>query len=64
MDVILGFVVGLGVAASGVAAVRLLRPPKRVLCPEGHAMQAALHAATATLPHLRRGLTAESGSTC
>jgi two-component system LytT family sensor kinase len=62
VDVILGFVVGLGVAASGVAAVRLLRTPKRVLSPEGHAMQAALHAATATLPHLRRGLTAESAS--
>ena len=62
VDVILGFVVGLGVAASGVAAVRLLRTPKRVLSPEGHAMQAALHAATATLPHLRRGLTAESAA--
>jgi two-component system LytT family sensor kinase len=62
MDVLLGFVVGLGFAASSVAAVRLLRTPKRVLSPEGHAMQAALHAAAATLPHLRRGLTAESAS--
>jgi two-component system, LytTR family, sensor kinase len=62
VDVVLGFVVGLGVAASSIAAVRLLRSPKRVLSPEGHAMQAALHAATATLPDLRRGLTAESAS--
>ncbi len=60
MDLILGFVVGLGVAASAVAGVRLLRGPKRVLSPEGQAMQSALHAAAATLPHLRRGLTAES----
>jgi LytS/YehU family sensor histidine kinase len=50
VDVILGFVVGLGVAASGVAAIRLLRMPKRVLSPEAHAMQAALHAGAA--PHL------------
>jgi len=62
VDVILGFVVGLGVAASGVAAIRLLRMPKRVLSPEAHAMQAALHAAAATLPDLRRGLTAESAA--
>jgi two-component system LytT family sensor kinase len=62
MDLILGFVVGLGVAASGIAGVRLLRTPKRVLSPEGQAMQAALHAAAATLPHLRRGLTAESAA--
>jgi two-component system, LytTR family, sensor kinase len=60
MDLILGFLVGLGVAASAVAGVRLLRGPKRVLSPEGQAMQSALHAAAATLPHLRRGLAAES----
>ena len=60
VDVVYGFVVGLAVAASVVAAVRLLRTPRRVLSPEGSAMQAALHAATATLPHLRRGLTRDS----
>ncbi|HEY8860042.1 MAG TPA: histidine kinase, partial [Gaiellales bacterium] len=42
--------------------IRLLRMPKRVLSPEAHAMQAALHAAAATLPDLRRGLTAESAA--
>src|ERR671923_2292365 len=62
MDVMLGFVVGLGVAASAVAAFRLLSMPRRVLSPEGHAMQAALHAATATLPDLRRGLSAGSAA--
>jgi two-component system, LytTR family, sensor kinase len=62
MDVILGFVIGVGVAASALAAIRLLRMPKRVLSPEGHAMQAALHAATATLPDLRRGLSAYSAA--
>jgi two-component system, LytTR family, sensor kinase len=33
---------------------------RRVLAPESAAMQGALHAAAGTLPHLRRGLTAES----
>ena len=60
VDVFLGFVAGLAVAASVAAVVKLLRMPRRVLSPEGHAMQAALHAATATLPDLRRGLSAET----
>jgi two-component system, LytTR family, sensor kinase len=60
VDVFLGFVAGLAVAASAAAGVKLLRMPRTVLSPEGHAMQAALHAATATLPHLRRGLTPET----
>jgi two-component system, LytTR family, sensor kinase len=60
VDVVLGVFIGLGLAASGWGAVRLLAGPRRVLSPEGHAMQAALHAATSTLPHLRRGLGRES----
>ena len=60
MDVVLGVLIGLGLAASGWAALRLLSGPRRVLSPEGQAMQAALHAATATLPHLRRGLSRET----
>src|SRR3954454_4173629 len=56
MDGALGFLVGLAVAASIVAALRLARAPRRILSPEAQAMQAALHAATATLPSLRRGL--------
>jgi two-component system LytT family sensor kinase len=34
--------------------------PRKVLAPGDEAMRAALHAATATLPHLREGLSAES----
>ena len=60
MEVILGVLIGLGLAASLVAVGRLVARPRRVLSPEGHAMQAALHAATSTLPHLRRGLSTES----
>jgi two-component system, LytTR family, sensor kinase len=60
VDVLLGVCIGLGLAASVWAALRLISGPRRVLSPEGAAMQAALHAATATLPALRRGLSAES----
>lgn len=59
MDVALGVVLGIVVAVSVGAGARLLLAPRRVLSPQGQAMQAALHAATATLPHLRGGLTAE-----
>jgi two-component system LytT family sensor kinase len=57
LDVALGFLLGLAVAASALAAVRLLAGPRRVLSPEAQAAQDALHAVTATLPHLRQGLT-------
>jgi two-component system LytT family sensor kinase len=60
VDVVLGVVIGLGLAASAWAASRLIAGPRRVLSPEGVAMQAALHAATATLPHLRTGLSSDS----
>jgi two-component system LytT family sensor kinase len=40
------------------AASRFISSPGTVVSDEGQAMRAALHAATATLPHLRRGLTA------
>jgi two-component system LytT family sensor kinase len=62
VDVALGFVLGVVVALSVGAALRLLLAPRRVLSPEGHAMQAAVHAATATLPHLRGGLTPATAS--
>jgi two-component system LytT family sensor kinase len=48
---------GAVVTASVWAASRFIASPGTVLSDEGHAMRAALHAATATLPHLRRGLT-------
>jgi two-component system LytT family sensor kinase len=59
VEVFLGVVLGWAIAASVVAAFRLLRPP-RVISGEVGAMQTALHAATSTLPHLRRGLSEES----
>jgi two-component system LytT family sensor kinase len=53
-------VLGIVIAVSVGAGARLLLAPRRVLNPQGQAMQAAVHAATATLPHLRGGLTAEN----
>src|SRR5215469_13110437 len=61
MDPALGVVLGIGIAAA-LAAVWRAGRSRSTGIPED-AMQAALHAATATLPHLRRGLssrTAES----
>jgi len=62
MDVVLGVVLGMLLAASLAAAWRLLAAPRRVLDPGGAAMQRAVHAATAILPHLRRGLTRETAA--
>ena len=58
---ILGVLLGWAIAASVIAGFRLIRPP-RVISNEQRAMQEALHAATATLPHLRRGLSADSAA--
>ena len=55
MDLALGVVLGIGIAAALTAVWRAMRGPRTRGIPED-AMQAALHAATATLPHLRRGL--------
>jgi two-component system, LytTR family, sensor kinase len=56
MDLALGVLLGTGLAAVFVAAWRLLRSAPATT-PEAAGMQSALHAATATLPHLRAGLT-------
>ena len=56
MEIALGVVFGAVVAASVWAASRFIASPGRVVSEEGQAMRAALHASTATLPHLRRGL--------
>ncbi len=61
MDVALGVVLGLALAASIAAGWRLVRAP-RVQDPSSSAMQGAVHAATSLLPHLRRGLDAGSAS--
>jgi two-component system, LytTR family, sensor kinase len=55
MDLALGVVLGIGLAAIVAAVWRAMRSQRSAGVPEA-AMQAALHAATATLPHLRRGL--------
>jgi two-component system, LytTR family, sensor kinase len=55
VDVALGVLLGLALAASLVAGRRLVRAP-RVIDPTGSAMQSAVHATTSLLPHLRRGL--------
>ena len=56
MDLALGVGLGIGIAAIVLAVWRAMRVPSTVGIPEA-AMQAALHAATTTLPHLRKGLT-------
>ena len=55
MDLALGVVLGIGIAAALAAVWRAVHGSGRTGVPED-AMRAALHAATATLPHLRRGL--------
>ncbi|HKO26893.1 MAG TPA: histidine kinase [Solirubrobacteraceae bacterium] len=56
MDLALGVGLGIGIAAIVVAVWRTMHAPTTAGIPEA-AMQAALHAATTTLPHLRKGLT-------
>jgi two-component system LytT family sensor kinase len=60
LDVVLGVLLGMVLAASLAAGWRFVRAPRRVLDPGGAAMQRAVHAATTILPQLRRGLTTES----
>jgi two-component system, LytTR family, sensor kinase len=55
LELALGVVLGAGLAAIAVAVWRTLRASRLDAAPQA-GMQAALHAATATLPHLRRGL--------
>jgi two-component system, LytTR family, sensor kinase len=56
MDLALGVGLGIGIAAIVLAVWRAMRAPSTAGIPEA-AMQAALHAATTTLPYLRKGLT-------
>lgn len=60
MDVLLGVLIGALLAVSAGAAWRLAARPRTVLSPAAGARETALHAATATLPHLRRGLDRDS----
>jgi len=63
MEIALAFALGAVVAISAYAASRFVRsPPRGVVSEEAVAMRSALHAATATLPYLRRGLNADTAS--
>jgi two-component system LytT family sensor kinase len=59
MDFALGVLLGAGLVAMIVTVWRTIRAERAVDLPAS-GMQSALHAATATLPHLRRGLTTTS----
>ncbi len=56
----LGVLVGIGIAAVIFAAWRWLPSSRATRTPKAAGKQSALHAATATLPHLRGGLTART----
>ncbi len=60
MSLALGVLVGIGIVAVLAAAWKLIRHPRAARTPEAVGMQSALHAATSTLPHLRRGLSPRS----
>jgi two-component system LytT family sensor kinase len=62
MNLVLGVLVGIVVAAALLAVWRAIRAPHEASTPEALGKQAALHAATATLPHLRRGLNMRSAA--
>ncbi len=56
----LSLLLGIGIVAAVTAAWRVIHAPRARRTPAAVGMQSALHAATATLPNLRRGLTAET----
>lgn len=62
MNLLLSVLLGLVLATVVVAGWRFLRAPRAARTPKASGMQSALHAATATLPHLRRGLTADNAA--
>jgi two-component system, LytTR family, sensor kinase len=62
MVFVLGVFVGIGLAAAAAAAWRWNRAPRGVRTPAAAGMLSALHAASSTLPHLRRGLNQRSAA--
>jgi two-component system LytT family sensor kinase len=62
MSLALGALVGIGLAGALLVLWRTARARRREGTPEAAGMQSALHAATATLPHLRRGLSMSSAT--
>src|ERR1700753_124538 len=62
MSVVVGVLLGAGLASVIGIGWMLVRAPRAGRTPAAIGMQSALHAATATLPHLRRGLSADSAA--
>ena len=60
MNVVLSAVLGVLVAVAMLTAWRVIRAPRAARTPEAVGMQSALHAASSTLPYLRRGLSPRS----
>jgi two-component system LytT family sensor kinase len=60
MDIAIGVFLGIGIGAALAWGWRVIRAPRVSRAPEAVGMQSALHAASSTLPHLRRGLTART----
>jgi two-component system, LytTR family, sensor kinase len=60
MDFAVGLLVGVGIAVIVALAWLVLSARRSERSPEAVGMQSALHAATATLPHLRRGLSTKT----
>jgi two-component system LytT family sensor kinase len=60
MDFAIGILLGVGLALIIAAAWPVIKARRAQGEPEAEGMQSALHAATATLPHLRRGLNSRS----
>jgi len=60
--IFLGVLLGAGLATAVGVGWMLIHAPRAARTPETHGMQSALHAATATLPHLRRGLSPSSAA--
>jgi two-component system LytT family sensor kinase len=62
MDFVLGVLLGIGLSAATAVVWRTIRAPRVVRTPLAAGMQSALHAASSTLPLLRRGLHSRSAA--
>jgi len=60
MELVLGVLLGTGLTAIVWLASRAIRAARTPRAPQAAGMQSALHAATYTLPHLRRGRSART----
>ena len=60
MDFAIGVLLAVGLAVIAIAVWRSLEARRSGVEPEAAGMESALHAATSTLPHLRRGLSTKT----